>query len=59
MSSLQSTRIRLLIGGLIVFAIALGAFSLARNRTPPRDAGRNSIAVLAFENFGDDAANEF
>jgi TolB-like protein/Tfp pilus assembly protein PilF len=60
MNSLQSPRLRLLIGGaIVVVVLALGAFALTRRRTPSSDASRNSIAVLAFENFGADPANEF
>ena len=59
MSSLQSTRIRLSIGVAIIVATALGAYLLTRGRAPARATDRNSIAVLAFENFGADPANEF
>jgi TolB-like protein len=59
MSSLQSSRFRALLGGAILVAGALGTFALTRGRGTPSDAGRNSIAVLAFENFGADPTNEF
>ena len=59
MSSLQSMRLRLLIGVVVAAIIALGVFALIRDRTPSRATERNSIAVLAFENFGADPENEF
>lgn len=59
MSSFQSTRPRLIIGVVVAAAVAFAAFALTRGRTSPGDPARNSIAVLAFENFGTDPANEF
>src|SRR5262245_53762724 len=59
MSLLQSARLRLLIGGAIVVAVALGAFALTRERAQPSGPARNSIAVLAFQNIGADPENEF